>query len=455
MPLANALARVPQLVTQAQDRPADSGELARLAARMMRFTPLVSPDPPDGLLLDISGCAHLWGGEEAMVEAIAGDAAILDAGYTLRAALSDHGAAARALVRYGRGAQDVRALPVAALELDGDALQALQRAGLNSVGDLATRPMAALAARFGQQAVVALRRLLGEEAAPADPLRPVTPLRFERRFAEPVALQASIAACFRDLLQQAATVLEQRGLGGRAFRLALYRSDGARHMLDITTSQPTREPAPVLRLFDERIAALADPLDPGFGYDRIVLMVASTQPLAARQPSLEGQDEDKSALADLVDRLSTRLGAERLYRLAPHDSHIPERAQRALPALHHASAHWPPPAAPPTTSQEPPLRPLLLFDPPEPVTAIASVPDGPPLRFRWRGQVHEVALAEGPERIAPEWWRLPQGHLADHAGLTRDYYRVENAEGNRFWLFRHGLYEERADPAWYIHGLFA
>ena len=451
MPLANARASFPQLITQPHNQQGDREELARLATRMMRFTPLVTPDPPDGLLLDITGCAHLWGGEEAMVEAVASDAAVLDAGYTLRAALADHAAAARALVRYGRGQTDVRGLPIAALELENDAARGLERAGLKSIGDLAARPMAAIAARFGPSAVLALRRLLGEEAAPTTPLRATAPLRFERSFAEPVALQATIAACFRDLLLQAAQVLEQRALGGRAFRLILHRSDGLRQHLDITTSQPTRDPAPVLRLFDERIAALADPLDPGFGYDRITLLVPATQPLSARQSELEGEGEEDHALADLVDRLSTRLGAERIYRLAPHDSHIPERSQRRLPALHHSTARpWPAP-----DSEEAPLRPLLLFDPPQPVTAMASVPDGPPLRFRWQGQLHEVVLAEGPERIAPEWWRLPQGHLTDHGGLTRDYYRVENAQGNRFWLFRHGLYQERHNPAWYLHGIFA
>jgi protein ImuB len=299
--------------------------------------------------------------------------------------------------------------------------------------------------------VTALRRLLGEEHAPIDPLAQPEPLHFEHRFAEPVALQTSIAACFLDLLREAARTLEQRGLGGRRFVLTLFRSDGARHRLAIETGLPTRDPVPVLRLFDERIAALADPLAPGFGYDRITLFLPVTEPLAASQSALDGGEQSASVLADLIDRLSTRLGPASLCRLIPQDSHIPEQAQLALPAIHaREPARWPAPPA-----GEPPLRPLFLFDPPQPVDVIAQVPDGPPHRFRWKRKLHEVRLYEGPERIASEWWRRKGGEAIGKGGLTRDYYRVEDVHGRRYWIFRHGLYDEKPDPNWYLHGLFA
>jgi protein ImuB len=349
----------------------------------------------------------------------------------------------------------LRGLPVAALELDEEAAVALRRAGLKTVGDVAARPAASVAARFGAAAVTALRRLLGEEQAPIDPLAHPEPLAFERRFAEPVALQASIAAAFLDLLREAATALAERGLGGRRFVLTLFRSDGQRHRLGIETGLPTRDPAPVLRLFDERIGALADPLDPGFGYDRITLFLPVTEPLAASQPSLDGSEDQAGVLAELIDRLSTRLGPASLCRLHPADSHIPEQAQLALPAIHAPPpapfpAPWP---APPPG--EPPLRPLFLFDPPQPVEVLAEVPDGPPHRFRWKRRLHEVRLYEGPERIAAEWWRRKGGENPGQGGLTRDYYRVEDARGRRYWIFRHGLYAEKPDPRWYVHGLFA
>jgi protein ImuB len=233
--------------------------------------------------------------------------------------------------------------------------------------------MASIAARFGADAVTALRRLLGEEQAPIAPITRPRPLRFERRFPEPIALQSTVAACFLDLLHQAAAAMGERDLGGRRFALTLFRSDGARHRLMIETGQPTRDPALVLRLFDERIAALADPLDPGFGYDRITLFIPLAQPLAASQPELDGAEQQDAALAELIDRLSTRLGPQALRRLVPQDSHMPEQAQLALPAMNLPTPRrWP---APPPG--EPPLRPLFLFDPPQPVEVIAEVPDGP------------------------------------------------------------------------------
>jgi protein ImuB len=245
-------------------------------------------------------------------------------------------------------------------------------------------------------------------------------------------------------------MLEQRGLGGRRFVLSLFRSDGARQRLAIETGLPTRDPAPVLRLFEERIATLADPLDPGFGYDRITLFLPKTEPLAAIQTALDGSEQDAATLADLIDRLSTRLGPASLCRLTPQNSHIPEQSQLALPAIQNHKAPWPTPPA-----GEPPMRPLFLFDPPQQVEVIAEVPDGPPHRFRWRRKLHEVRLYEGPERIASEWWRRKGGEALGKGGLTRDYYRIEDVRGRRYWIFRHGLYEERQGPKWYLHGLFA
>lgn len=452
--LADARARLPALFTTDMDAAADRHWLEKLARDCVRWSPLVMPVPPDAIVIDIAGCAHLFGGEPGLVAEV--EATMAARGMTVRCAVADTIAAAQALARHARlpvtdTAAAIRALPVVALGLEAEATQALVRAGLKSVGEVAARPAATIAARCGMAAVTALNLLMGEAQAPLDPLPPAAPLRFERRFAEPIGHQDAVAACFRDLLQAAADELERRGLGGRRFRLTLCRSDGARHRLDIETGAPTRDPAPVLRLFDERIAALADPLDPGFGYDSIRLAVAAAEPLAPAQPALDGTERDAQTIADLVDRLSTRLGPQCLVRLAPQDTHLPEQAQHALPALRHPAApSWPPP--PPG---EPPMRPLFLFDPPQPVEVIAQVPDGPPHRFRWQQKLHEVRLYEGPERIAAPWWRRRGGEQPGNQGLTRDYYRIEDANGRRFWIFRHGLYDEKPDPCWYLHGLFA
>lgn len=461
--LADARVHDPSLAVVTMDEAADQDFLKRLAKRCLVWSPLVALAAPDGITLDMTGVAHLFGGEVDLAAQI--DASLSLIGLTVCWATAATAEGAQALARHspphhGRlpstdERQDLHALPISALLLDTEATLALCRAGLTSIGDIATRPASSIAARFGMGAITALRRLLGEENTPIDPLTSCAPLHFERRFAEPVMLQASAAACFLDLLHEAARALETRGLGGRRFILTLFRSDGAQHRLAIETLLPTRDPASVLRLFDERVAALADPLDPGFGYDRITLFVPATEPLTASQTAFDGSEQDNAAMTELIDRLSTRLGPSRLYRLAPQDSHIPEQGQLALPAARTREATpWPAPPA-----GEPPLRPLFLFDPPQPVEVIAEVPDGPPQRFRWQRKLHDVRLYEGPERIAAEWWRREDGHTHGRGGLTRDYYRIEDLRGRRYWIFRHGLYDEKPDPRhgpkWYMHGLFA
>jgi protein ImuB len=311
--------------------------------------------------------------------------------------------------------------------------------------------MAAIAARFGGQAVEALRHLLGEVDRPIRPRIPPAPIRAERCFAEPVARTEYALEVLGELAAEAVRQLEQVQAGGRRFEASFFRSDGLVRPLIVETSQPTRDPRLLIRLFDERIEGLSDPIDPGFGFDLIRLAVPVVEPLAAAQLRLEGGASRDAEVAALIDRLSTRLGRERLRRFIPQDSHIPEQMQLALPAV---EAGTPAASWPVSAPGDPALRPLHLFDPPQPIEVIAEVPDGPPHRFRWRRAFHEVRRFEGPERIASEWWKRKDGAV-DKPGLTRDYYRVEDARGRRFWIFRHGLYEEKPDPQWYMHGLFA
>ncbi|MGC1469212.1 MAG: DNA polymerase Y family protein, partial [Sphingorhabdus sp.] len=337
MALADARVRVPGLIAVEADTAADRHWLGLLAHSCTRFSPHVVPHPPDAIAIDIAGCEHLWGGEAALAEAITEH--VEQRGMTARIACAATAEAALALARHARlpvadEGKAIRALPVMALGLDEEATLGLVRAGLKSIGAVAARPRAALAARFGIEAVRALERLLGEEHRPGTPLRHQAPLRFERRFAEPVAHERAVAVAFAELLAEGAQVLEERGLGGRRFRLTLDRSDGAKRRLVIETGAPTRDAALVLRLFDERIASLADPLDPGFGYDRLLLHIPLAEPLAAAQPALDGAEKADGRLAELVDRLSKRLGAGSIRRLVPNDSHIPEQAQLALPAIH-------------------------------------------------------------------------------------------------------------------------
>ncbi len=452
--LADARARVPELEVYDGDPHADLDWLERLADGCARYTPTVVVLPPDALLLDITGCTHAFEGERPMAADV--EARLARRGVLVRHAFGDTADVAHALARFaGAPAPDergaVRRLPVAALGLEPEDNDALIRAGLKTVGDVMTRPLATIAARFGEGAAMAVRRLSGEAKAPVAPRIVAAPVIVERRFPEPVARTDYALATIADLAGEAAAALEKRAEGGRRWEARLFRSDGQVRHLRIETGRPTRDVAVLMRLFAERIEGLADPLDPGFGYDLIRLHVVLAERLDTCQLRLEGGGEahgPQQEVAALVDRLTTRLGRSRVRRFAARDSHIPEQAELMLPAaaLSLGAAEWPQPEP-----GEPPLRPIYLFDPPQPIDSIAAeTPDGPPARFRWRRTVHDVARAEGPERIAGEWWRRHDAPIP-----TRDYFRIEDHRGRRFWIFRHGLYAETENPRWYVHGLFA
>lgn len=448
--LADARARIPELAVFDADPEADQRWLEHIADDCDRYTPMVALDPPDGLTLDITGCAHLFSGESALVAHVE---ARMRHRWTanLRHAFADSPEGAQALARFQRvpaadEAAALRRLPVAALRLDPEIELALSRAGLKTIDDLADRPTTPLAVRFGEGMTDTLARLLAKSDSRIIPRRPLSALYFEQRFAEPVTRTAKALEIVGELILKAAETLEARRKGGRHFIARFYRSDG--RIFDVTaeSSLPTRDAKVVIRLFRERVEALSDPIDPGFGFDMIRLAVPVIEALAPSQLQLEGGSLSEEAMAALIDRLSARLGRHRLRRFQPRDSHIPEQAELGLPALDAlASVGWPVPP-----HGQPPMRPIQMFDPPQPIEVVAEVPDGPPRRFRWRRKVHDITRFEGPERIAHEWWRQ-RGE-----GLSRDYYRVEDVHGRRFWVFRHGLQgREKADPRWYVHGLFA
>ena len=449
MTLADAQARTPALrsVTHSPER--DAALLAQALEDFGRFTPMIALDPPHGLMLDVTGCAHLFGDEAGLLRTV--EARANRAGLHVRCALAGTPQNARALTRFGPGGvfapgQDraaARRLSVAALELPEKDEQALRRAGLKRLADLDDRPRAPLAARFGAGFPARLARVLGVEDVRIIPHRPAPPIVVDRVFFEPVSAPEDIERVLSDLLAEAVARMEQGGLGGRAFEAGFYRVDGVVRRIVTRTSRPTRDLTAVLRLFRERLAALTNPLDPGFGFDQMRMAVITTETLAPVQRGLEGEAPGEEAFSRLIDRLAARLGPEAVLRFAPFASHMPERASRRLPAsARPIDETWPE-----LDPDDPPLRPLQMFDPPQPVETLAEAPDGYPFRFRWRRVVHNIVRAEGPERISGEWWRAPDQR-------TRDYYRIEDQEGRRFWLFRQGLYGETPEPRWFIHGLF-
>ena len=478
--LADARGAVPDLFVVEEDEAADRALLDALADWADRYTPLVALDLPNGLFLDISGCAHLFaydGGD--------GEAALLAdclhrlarQGFSARAAVASTAGAAWALARYGRGgripageeAEAVGELPVAALRVDTEVEALLDRLGLKRVGQLIGKPRAPLAARFGIGLVTRLDQTLGRLDEVLSPRRPAPRLSAERRFAEPVVDEASLLGTVASLAATLAPALERHGLGARFLEVAFFRTDGAVSRAAVGTAAPVREAEEVAALFSERLSALgSDWDDAGFGFDMVRLAVIRAEPLDAAQIDLSGAENESAGLSRLYDRLGARLGTGRITRFEPLDTHISERAVEAQPVAAAAAAlesNRPAPLCVTSSlsggcsawgpwdegAETPPLRPLRLFQQPEPVEVLAEVPEGPPLRFRWRRVVHEVLRAEGPERIAPEWWRVE-----DRGRLTRDYFRVEDQSGRRYWLFREGLYgRETASPLWYMHGLFA
>lgn len=452
LPLADARARVPALDVVDADETADRELLFAIADWCERFTPLVAAALPHGLLLDITGCAHLFGGEAAMMKVLRG---FMDAQeISLGVAIAGTSVAAQALAKGASGAivgnggesDAVSALPVATLGIEQKIIHALKRAGLKAIGEVASRPSSELTARFGAAFTFVLEQALGKSSQPISPRRPLPDYVAERRFAEPVSTADVIGRTAHSLAATLENILEERGQGARRLELAFFRTDGAVRKIALETGRPLREAKTVSRLFAERFDVLADPLDPGFGFDLIRLSALAVETLEYRAADFQSS-QDELEIAGLVDRLSARFGTARVSRFVAQDTYIPELAGLSCPAQRGLGpSAWPQMRA----EKETPRRPVLMLSPPEAAeNVMADVPEGPPARFIWRRAAHKVTRAEGPERIAMEWWR-------DERANTRDYFQVEDEDGRRFWLYRDGLYHrENGEPRWFVHGLFA
>jgi protein ImuB len=480
--LSDARALIPGLECHEADPAADHALLLGIAGWCERYTPLValgsdaqSADGAivtgdHGLFMDITGCAHLMGGEEGLVADL--ESRLRAQGFHVRLCLADTPGAAWAMARHG----DTRIVPpgghgeaisplaLGSLRLSTDLVASLGRVGFKTIGCIANLPRAPLAARFGAGLLQRLDQALGREAEAISPIMPVAELSTERRFADPVTHHDEVSHVIGALARAIVEPLERRDLGIRRCRIRLFRVDGHVAALEVQTARSLRDPAMIERLFAERIAGLHEELDAGFGFDLIRLDVLHADPFEVGQTDMVAGAQSGAGHDALVDRLGARLGPERVQRFVSADTHIPERSfgREPVARLDQGSGFRPTlrtrgnganasPAPRPDAGIEPLVtRPLLLFDRPELLSTIAEVPDGPPLRFRWRGVSYQVARAEGPERIACEWWRDGRG------ARTRDYFRVEDSQGYRFWMFRHGLYgRETNEPAWYMHGLFA
>ncbi|MEO5578549.1 MAG: DNA polymerase Y family protein [Sphingomicrobium sp.] len=448
MRLTDARALDPGLVAVADDGDGDQALVERLARWASRWSPLIEIDGADGLRLDATGVAHLFGGEAGLVADI--EARFATLGLTARVAIAATPGAAWGLARYtprqkGERLDALAPLPVAALRLPPTVVRTLERLGLKTIGALVGVPRRSLARRFREADNVldALDRMLGRKpepltAAPVDP-----PPRALLRLAEPVADPGAAAQALVLLVPELVRQLEARRLGARRLVLAGYRVDGAVEVAAAACAIATREPKHLLRLLADK----TDTLDPGFGFDAFALEAWQCEPLDPAQDGLTGGPPPAIEVARLVDRLSVKLGADKVRRPVARASHLPERASGWRRAVEEKEGPSPRPSPP---SGRGGSRPQRLLDVPEAIAVIYATPEGLPRRFVWRRLVHDVARAEGPERIAPEWWR-ERG-----TARLRDYYRVEDREGRRFWIYREGLFGDGrgGDPIWYLHGLF-
>jgi protein ImuB len=442
LPIAQAQARIPKLHVFEAAPEEDEAALERLAQWAIAYSPVVAVDPPDGIWIDIAGVAHLFGSEEKLLDHLL--TRLTRQGINAKLAIADAAGAAWAVARFrgggiipvGRSVEAVATLPVASLRIPPRTVATMHKLGVERVGQLAAMPRAPMVRRFGKDVALRLDQAMGHAFEPINPLIPEETALASRAFAEPISRLEHLQKVVRDLAEDLCRQLVKRGQGVRRLDLILRRVDEKGASLRVGTAKASREYAHLAKLFDERLQTV----DPGFGIEEMVLVASKVEPFVETQTEARGIESGTEAdvdLSRLVDRLSAKVGSARVYRLAPVQTLIPERMAKQIPALASPTkVTWP----------ETLPRPTRLLDPPEPVVSTALLPDHPPVQIVWRRVRHKVVRADGPERIAPEWW------AGDPDGPSRDYYRIETDQGGRFWVFRDAPTAEGG--RWWMHGFF-
>lgn len=446
MPVTKAQVLVPGLIIRDADPEADREALNRLAIWMLRFAPIVAPDPPDGIVIDSTGADHLHGGEEAMLEGLLGRLNM--SGISARAAIAQSWGAAHALARFaahptviaarGHDASVVAPLPLSALRLASATVAALRTLGFERIGDLLAQPRAPLTLRFGPEIGRRIDQARGDVAEPIEPVRSPELVEVRRAFAEPIGAAETIARYIGKLVGQLCAMLDERELGARRLDLICHRVDNRAQAVRVGTATPVRDVKRLTRLLCDKI----ETIEPGFGIEVMTLTVTVAEPLSGKQTVSSLVEEAVPDVSDLIDTLINRVGERAIYRFAPVPSDVPERSICRIPAMAPDTGaswpgHWP--------------RPSRLLPQPEPVETVALLPDHPPVSFTWRGVRRRIRRADGPERVFGEWWKR-DAELA----AVRDYFRVEDDAGERYWLFRAGDGEDGATGShrWFIHGVF-
>ena len=425
------------------DKPGEAVKLLNaLAEWCLRYTPIVSIDEPDGLILDVSGCPHLWGGEKPYLKDII--TKLKGFGYDIRLAIADTAGAAWAVSRFGNVSPIVEPcnqlealmlLPPAALRLEASIVERLKKLGLYQIQSFINMPRKALRRRFGESILTRLDQALGQEYEVIQPIQPVEPYQERLPCLEPIRTATGIEIALNKLLEMLCTRLAKEEKGLRKCILKCYRIDGIIQQIEIGTSRPSRNVAHLFKLFDLKIVTI----EPALGIEVFTVEATIVEDISAVQDALWNFTEggNGTAIGELLDRIAGKLGLDTVHRYLPDEHYWPERSVKVASSLSET----------PQTAWRTDLpRPIHLLPVPETIEVTVPIPDYPPMLFRYKGELHNVSKADGPERIEQEWWQAN--------GLYRDYYCVEDEKGGRYWLFRLGSYET-GDPKWFIHGFFA
>lgn len=443
MTVADARVLCPEL--QVQDFRPELPEqlLTVLGEWCIGFTPVVAIGPPDGLMLDISGCPHLWGGEKGYLKTILSRLSSL--GYDVRAAIADTPAVAWAVARFGQTTplvppgQQLDALlplPPASLQLEQPVLDKMLKLGMYQVDSFIHMPRQILRRRFGEHLLLRIDQALARKPEPLLPLTPPDPWSVRLPCLEPIVTAKGIEIAIQHLLERICLRLNQEGKGLRSAILKAWRTDGQIRRLKIGTSRPVSAIDHLFRLFELKI----DTIEPAEGIELFVMEAPEVEDLPPAQEYLWGgiSASGENNLAELIDKLSGKLGLANVLRFLPEEHYWPERAFKKACSLNEL----------PATAWEPhKRRPVFLLPSPETIEVAAPVPDYPPMHFRYKNRLHKIKKADGPERIEREWWL--------EEGPHRDYYTVEDEHGQRYWLFRSGHYTADKPHSWFIHGFFA
>ncbi len=442
MVLADARAIVPSLQAF-DDKPGLPDKLLnRLAEWCIRFTPFVAIDPPDGLILDVTGCAHLWGGDEPYIMEIT--RRLVLRGYDVKIAMADTIGAAWAIARFGNNSfiiesgqqiSSLLSLPPASLRLETETIERLEKLGLRQIKYFIGMPRTVLRRRFGLHFVQKLNQAIGLEGEIIDPVLPVIAYQERLHSLEPIVTATGIEIALQRLLETLCHRLQQEQKGLRRALFKSYCIDGRTGTLEIGTNRATRNVKHIFKLFENKLSSI----EPGLGIELFVLeapVVEDVSPLQEKLWETAGGLHD-IALSELLDRITGKLGANHIHRYIPDEHYWPERSIKPASSLDEK---------PPIAWKVDRPRPVQLLSKPETIGVTAPIPDYPPMNFRYKGKLHKIIKADGPERIEHEWWI--------EEGRHRDYYYVEDEEGHRYWLFRLGHYSDNTYQ-WFIHGFFA